>query len=125
VRNFYDSNWLREAQREEEPYDQGESYDWGFRSMEPPADRVGKAEMAGSITSPLASALETGGNLSAALPIIGGMAKGLGVISKIAGMIGRKKAEEEAEEQARKDEALRQAAWMSSRRERAVGRWGY
>jgi len=50
---------------------------------------------------------------------------GLGVVKTIAQMYGSRKAEAEAEDQARKDEALRWVQWMSQNREKAVGRWGY
>jgi len=66
-----------------------------------------------------------GGGVGAALGALGPIGAGLGVVSTIAGMIGSKKAQDEAEDQRRKEEALRRAAWMSQNRERAVGRWGY
>ena len=66
-----------------------------------------------------------GGGVGTVLGALGPIGAGIGVVSTIAGMIGSKKAQDEAEEQRRKEEALRRAAWMSQNRERAVGRWGY
>ena len=66
-----------------------------------------------------------GGPIGAVAGALGPIGAGIGVVSTIAGMIGSKKAQDEAEEQRRKEEALRRAAWMSQNRERAVGRWGY
>ena len=65
------------------------------------------------------------GGLGTATGLLGPVGAGLGVVGAIAGMIGRNKAQKEAEEQREKDEALRRASWMSGRRERATGRWGY
>ena len=75
----------------------------------------------------IASTAGVGAGLLASLGVaskaLGPIGMGLGVVSQIAGMIGRKKAEEEAEKQREKEEALRRAQWMSGRREQAVGRW--
>lgn len=55
--------------------------------------------------------------------LLPGVGPAIGIVSTIAGMIGRKKAEEEQEEQREKAEALRRAAFMSQNREQAVRRW--
>ena len=50
---------------------------------------------------------------------------GAGIASKIASLIGGRRAEEEAREQQRKEEALRKAMWVSQEQEEAWGGRGF
>ena len=116
--------WEREN-REPNPWEIGpphaEPYEWGLEDAERNST-LEKVVPAAQITG---GAAGLAGSLGLAGSVLGPAGMGLGLVATVAGMIGKKKAEEEQEEQREKAEALRRAAFMSQNRKQAVGRWGY